>query len=120
MDHAELGRGVETLGALAAEGQVLADGVAADRTRSTYTRVHARTLAEDAAHEAEKLADATVERGADRDRDRAVAVAQRLDDALGELQTFPGQERTGVEVRRALAEIADEVERLLERIKGAP
>lgn len=117
LDRAELGRGVESLSALAAEGQLLADGVVQDRTRSTYTRVHAGTLAGDAAHEAQKLADATVEVGADRERDEAVAVAQRLDDALGELETFPSGERTAADVHRALTKIADDLERLAGRIK---
>jgi hypothetical protein len=118
LDHAELSRGVETLGAIAAEGQLVADGVAADRSRSTYTRVHARTLADDASHEAEKLADARVEAELDGLRDQAVAAAQRLDDAIGELETFPGSERTGARVHRDLVEIAGEIERLLERIKA--
>ena len=118
LDRAELGRGVETLGAITAEGQLLAAGVAADRTRSTFARVHAATLADDASHEAEKLADAHVETGADRERDQAVGLAQRIDDALGELETFPGGERTGAQVRAELAAIADDIERLSERIKA--
>ena len=116
LSNGELARGVETLGTLAAEGRLVADGVASDRTRATYTRVHSRELAEDAAHEAEKLADASVQRGLEQPRDQAVAVAQRLDDTLGELETFPGGERTGAQVRDDLVGIEDEVDRLTKRL----
>src|SRR5215207_4516311 len=112
LDRAELSRGVETLSALAAEGQLVADGVASDRSKATYTRVHARALADDAAHEAEKLADAGVQTGIERERDQAVALAQQLDDTLGELETFPGGERTGRQVHGDLMGIADGLDRL--------
>ncbi|HEX5989118.1 MAG TPA: hypothetical protein VFY75_02745 [Solirubrobacterales bacterium] len=57
----ELNRGVESLSALAAQGQLVANGVARDETKTTYARAMARTLGEEADHEAEKLADATLE-----------------------------------------------------------
>jgi hypothetical protein len=117
LDRAELSRGVETLSALTAEGQLVADGVAADRSRATYTRVHARTLAEDAAHEAEKLADASVAQAIDGQRDRAVAIAQRLDDTIGELETFPGDEATGAKVHDDLTTIADDLDTLTQRLE---
>jgi len=118
LDRAELSRGVETLSALAAEGQLVADGVASDRSKATYTRVHARALADDAGHEAEKLADAGVQTGIERERDQAVALAQQLDDTLGELETFPGRERTGRQVDGDLTSIADDLDRLTRRLAG--
>src|SRR5689334_13588400 len=75
LGRSELRRGVDSIGAIASEGQLLAAGVAADRTKSTYTRVQARTLGEDAQHEAEKLADATPQDGYAARRDRAVRLA---------------------------------------------
>jgi hypothetical protein len=116
LDRAELSRGVETLSALAAEGQLVADGVARDRTKTTYTRVHARALADDAAHEAEKLADASVQTGIERERDQAVTLAQQLDDTLGELETFPGGEHTGGQVHGDLMKVADGLDRLTSRL----
>jgi len=116
LDRGELSRGVETLSAVAAESQLVADGVAQDRTRATYTRVHARTLAEDAAHEAEKLADASVAPGIERQRDRAVAIAQRLDDTIGTMETHPGDERAGVQVHKELTGIADDLDQLGQRL----
>lgn len=77
-DNAELKRRIQTLDAIAAEGRLLANGIIGDRTKATFARVHARTLAQDAQHEAEKMADAEIvphlER--ERERERAVAIAQ--------------------------------------------
>jgi hypothetical protein len=115
-DRAELERRVQTLVALAAEGRILADGVAGDRTRATFTRVHARTLAEDAQHEAEKLADADVVRGLRREREEAVAIAQRLSDALASLQTYPGGEDQARDARAAILEARRQAEALDGRI----
>jgi hypothetical protein len=115
-DSGELKRRVETLDAIAVEGRLLADGVIGDRTRATFTRVHARTLAEDAQHEAEKIADAQVEPGLRREQERAVAIAQRLSDALGGLETFPGGEGNAIGTRDELAKVADQARRLDERI----
>jgi len=120
LSRAELTRGVETLSAVAAEAQLVARGVASDRTRATYTRVQARTLAEDAAHEAEKLADASVEGEIARQRDQAVALAMRLDDTIGELETFPGSERTGSKVDDDLGAIADDIDKLTQRLTQGP
>ena len=119
LSRSELTRGVETLSAVAAESQLVADGVAQDRTRSTYARVQARTLAEDAAHEAEKLADATVESGFEKQRDRAVVLAGRLDDTVGSLETYPGDERVGANVHDELMSIADDLDRLTQRLGQA-
>jgi hypothetical protein len=112
LDRAELKRGVESLSALASEGRVLADGAARDRTKRNFTRVHARVLAEDAAHEAEKLADAHPAAGLERERDQAVVIAQRIADTLGELQVFPGAERTAEQAQRQLSSSAGEADRL--------
>jgi hypothetical protein len=111
-DNAELKRRVEALNAIAVEGGLLADGVIGDRTKATFTRVHARALGEEADHEAEKVADAKVAAGLRREREQTVALAQRLGDALGILQTFPGGERTARVARRRLADVADAAGRL--------
>ena len=49
---------MESISSAAAEGGLLAQGVAEDRTRSTFTRVQSGDLAEQMTHEAEKLQDA--------------------------------------------------------------
>jgi hypothetical protein len=112
LSRGELERGVQSLGAIAAEGRLLADGVARDRTKATYVRVMARTLGEQSQHEAEKLADATPSEGLGDRRDAAVALAGDVSQQLSELQTFPGDERTGREVLERLRGLQDEADRL--------
>ncbi|WP_320671347.1 hypothetical protein [Patulibacter defluvii] len=114
LSHDELERGIGSLEALAVEGRMLADGAASDRTKATFTRVHARDLAEQAQHEAEKLADARPDAGLDGWRDRAVALAGLIADALGDLQTRPGAETAAADVRGRLGRYADDAARLVE------
>jgi hypothetical protein len=102
----ELGRGIETLRSVAAEGSILARGVADNRTRSTFVRVQARTLGDDADHEAEKLTDAQAKPPLTDKKQKAVALAQRISSALGDLQTDPGDEQTGRTVEQQLNGLA--------------
>jgi hypothetical protein len=114
----ELNRGVESLSALAAQGQLVASGVARDATKSTYARVMAKTLGEEAEHEAEKLADATPEEGTEAERDAAVAVAGEISGLLSELQTFPGDEHHGSLVQKHLEEAQEKAEAISARLNG--
>ena len=114
----ELNRGVESLSALAAQGQLVASGVARDATRSTYARVMAKTLGGGAEHEAEKLADATPEAGTEEERDAAVAVAGEISQLFSELQTFPGDEHHGSLVQKHLEEAQEKAEAITARLNG--
>lgn len=115
----ELNRGVESLSALAAQGQLVASGVARDATKATYTRVMAKTLGEEAEHEAEKLADATVEEPETADqRHAAVAVAGEISGLLSELQTFPGDERHGALVQKHLEEAQEKADAIVAQLSG--
>jgi hypothetical protein len=114
----ELNRGVESLSALAAQGQLVASGVARDATKSTYARVMAKTLGEEADHEAEKLADATPEAGTEEERDAAVAVASEISQLFSELQTFPGDEHHGALVQQHLKEAQEKAEAITARLNG--
>ena len=112
----ELERGVESLGALAAEGEVLADGVARERTKTTFTRVQARTLAEQADHEAEKLADAQAGPALSASKAEAVALASKVSEALGRLRTRPDAVATGRAAKRELSGLSDDADRLVRRL----
>jgi hypothetical protein len=114
----ELNRGVESLSALAAQGQLIADGVARDATKSTYTRVMAKTLGGEAEHEAEKLADAEPSPEVKEERTAAVRIAGELADLFSELQTFPGDERHGALVEKQMGEAKDQADALVERLSG--
>jgi hypothetical protein len=114
----ELNRGVESLSALAAQGELIANGVARDATRSTYTRVMAKTLGGEAEHEAEKLADAEPSPEVERERNAAVQIAGELADLFSELETFPGDERHGTLVERQMGEVKDRADAVVERLTG--
>jgi hypothetical protein len=114
----ELNRGVESLSALAAQGGLIANGVARDATKSTYTRVMARTLGGEAEHEAEKLADAEPSLEVRRERNAAVRIAAELAGLFSELQTFPGDEHHGALVEKHMAEVKEEADSVVERLTG--
>ena len=85
----ELQRGVASLGATAAEGRLVALDAVEDRTKTTFVRVEARDLGDEAVHEAEKLQDAQVGPSLLRRKAQAVRLAQDVDAALGDLQVAP-------------------------------
>jgi hypothetical protein len=114
----ELNRGVESLSALAAQGELVASGVARDATKTTYARVMAKTLGGEAEHEAEKLADATPSPEVRRERNAAVQVALEIADLFSELQTFPGDEHHGALVQHHLGEAKEQADAILARLTG--
>jgi hypothetical protein len=119
LSNDELNRGVESLSALAGQGQLVANGVARDATKATYARAMSRTLGEEAEHEAEKLADATLEEPETEDqRHAAVAVAGEISGLLSELQTFPGDERHGELVEKHLAEAQEKADAIVAQLSG--
>jgi hypothetical protein len=114
----ELNRGVESLSALAAQGELIANGVARDATKSTYTRVMAKTLGGEAEHEAEKLADAEPSPAVKTERNAAVQIAGELADLFSELQTFPGDEHHGALVEKHMGEVKEQADAVVERLTG--
>jgi len=116
----ELSRGVESLSALAAQGGLIANGVARDATKSTYARVMSKTLGGEAEHEAEKLADAEPAPEVDVERKAAVRIAGELADLFSELQTYPGDEHHGALIEHRMAEVKAQADALAERLTGEP
>ena len=119
-DNAELKRRIQTLDAIAVEARLLADGVIGDRTKATFARVHSRTLAESATHEAEKMADAQVLPRLSREREQAVAIAQRLSDAIAVMQVYPGSENRARDAGDEIRDLANQARRLDESIPEKP
>ncbi|HEV7401183.1 MAG TPA: hypothetical protein VGN84_13085 [Solirubrobacterales bacterium] len=114
----ELNRGVESLSAIAAQGELIANGVARDATKSTYTRVMAKTLGGEAEHEAEKLADAEPEGEVRPERHAAVQIGGELSQLFSELQTFPGDERHGAVVEHHMEEVKEQADAVVARLTG--
>jgi hypothetical protein len=118
LSRGELSRGVDALSGLAAQGGLIAGGVARDDTKATYARVMAKTLGEEAEHEAEKLADAEPSPAVRDERHAAVRLAGEIAELFSELQTFPGDERQGAAVQRGMREAGEEADALLARVSG--
>ena len=114
----ELNRGVESLSAIAAQGELIANGVARDATKSTYTRTMSKTLGGEAEHEAEKLADAEPEGGVAPERHAAVLVAEEIAELYSQLQVFPGDERHGAVVQKHMEEAKEQADAIAERLSG--
>jgi hypothetical protein len=108
----ELSRSIDTVVSSAREGALIAEGVAQDRTKTTFVRVRARELTEETDHEAEKLNDATADPELAAEKKAAVALASQTSDVLGELQVSPSDEATALEVMHRLRRLADRAEKL--------
>jgi hypothetical protein len=117
MTSDELSRSVETLASTAAEGSMLAGGVADDRTRATFARVHARDLSDVVAHETEKLNDADSD-GADVSdaKKKAIDLADKIDTALGQIQTAPQDEAGARTARDQLDKLSQDAGKLAESL----
>ena len=108
----ELSRSIDTLISSAGEGQLIAQGVAADRTKTTFVRVRSRELGETVDHESEKLNDATAAQPLSPEKRAAVALADRISTELGQLQVEPTDEASAEQVERRLSRLAAEAEKL--------
>jgi hypothetical protein len=112
----ELSRSVDTLISSAGEGKLLAEGVAADRTKATFVRVRARELGETVDHEAEKLDDASANPDLAAEKKAAVGLAEHISSALGQLQLSPTDESAATRVGKRFARLAARGERLTESL----
>jgi hypothetical protein len=114
MQPDELARSIGTLESAAAEGALLAKDVADDRTKATFARAHARDLGETVDHEAEKLSDASANGVVAGRKAAAVNLADRISQALGQIQISPGSEREGRSAEASLTHLGDRAGRLAE------
>jgi hypothetical protein len=114
MQPDELKRSIGTLESSAAEGALLADHVARDRTKATFARAHARDLGEAVDHEAEKLHDASAEGQVAERKAAAVDLAGRISAALGQIQTAPDSESEGRTAAADLTRYGDRAGKLAE------
>jgi hypothetical protein len=111
----ELSRSIQTLESTAAEGAFLADDVADDRTKATFARVHARDLSDVVQHEAEKLTDAQANRAdVANAKTRAIDLADKIDTALGQIQTAPGDESGAATAGHQLSQYSETAGKLAE------
>jgi hypothetical protein len=108
----ELGRELETVGSLAAEGSVLAEEVARQETKRTFARVHARELADSAEHSAERLTDAHAADGLNDEVTQARGLADRVSAAIGEVEVAPDDASGAARAAAILRRLSHEADRL--------
>jgi outer membrane murein-binding lipoprotein Lpp len=114
MEPDELARSIQTLESSAAEGALLADEVARDRTKATFARAHARELGETVDHEAEKLNDADAEAEVAPIKVKAIELADRISAALGHIQISPDSETEGRAAQQTLSRLSERAGQLAE------
>lgn len=116
MQPDELARSIGTLESTAAEGALLAQDVARDRSKATFVRVHARELGETADHEAEKLNDAQAEAagGVAPAKVRAIDLADQISAQIGRMQIAPGSESEARAAQKALDDLSKRAGKLAE------
>jgi hypothetical protein len=111
---AELAHEVETIHSVAAEGAILADGVAAGHIERNFARAHASELSGLVDSRAEKLSD-------DRPPDdpallaktnEAIDLAGKVSDSLGDIELSPGDQRAAAKTARDLRQLAAKAQTL--------
>jgi outer membrane murein-binding lipoprotein Lpp len=108
----ELRREVQTIQSTAAEGSVLADQVAAQNSKRTFTRVQARELSDAAGHSAERLTDAHPADGLEQQTERAISLAEDTSTAIGDVETAPDDAAGAARAADRLRELARQSEQL--------
>ena len=108
----ELQREVETIHSTAAEGSVLADEIAAQNMKRTFARVQARELADAAQHSAERLTDAHPADGLEDATQRAIALAEDTESAVGQLEVAPDDAVAAQQAAERLRELARQTDEL--------
>jgi hypothetical protein len=116
MQAQELARSIQTLQSSAADGALLANGAARDRTRSTFVRVHSRELGEIVNHEAEKLSDAQAHGNVALRKSEAVDLASKISQSLGQLQVSPGDESGAARTEQQLRSQAKRASKLADSL----
>jgi hypothetical protein len=96
----------------AAEGALLANGVARQRTLSSFTRAHATELVDAADTSARKLHDASVPDSLRAPTARAMALASRTSQTIGELELSPSNPQQAARIQSRLERLAAAAMRL--------
>jgi hypothetical protein len=96
----------------AAEGALVADGVARQRTLSSFARAHAKELADAADTSARKLHDATVPDSLRRPTTKAIDLATRTSTVLGDLELSPSNPQLAAGLESRLKRLATAATRL--------
>lgn len=112
----ELDHEVFLIHSTAAEGALLAQGVADSRTMSSFVRAHATELGDAADTSARKLHDATVPDALKARAAAAIGLAGQTSSALGDLELDPSGPGYARDIERRLERLARRATRLEDRL----
>jgi predicted outer membrane protein len=110
--HDVLQQSFAQIASIAAEGSLMADDVARDRTKVTFVRVHGNDLSAQAQHEAEKLNDAPAPPDLKGHVQVAIKLAADIGGAIDDLRTSPQDRAQARQARGKLSHWAAEMRRL--------
>jgi hypothetical protein len=108
--------GIEQLASISAEGALMADDVARQRTKTTFVRVHGEELSAQAQHEAEKLSDDSIPSDLKTRTQAAIKLASEIGGAIDDLRTSPNDRQQARVERAKLRRWSDEADRLAKSI----
>jgi hypothetical protein len=108
--------GIEQLASISAEGSLIADDVARQRTKTTFVRVHGGELSAQAEHEAEKLNDDPVASNLKRPIHTAIELSADISGAIDDLRVSPQDREQAVESERKLRHWAGDARKLAEEL----
>src|SRR5919202_4629878 len=97
---------IEQLSSIAAEGALMGDDVARDRTKITFVRVHGEELSSQAEHEAEKLNDAPVAPSLHARVQAAIKLSSDISGAIDNLRVSPQDREQARSSARNLRKLA--------------
>jgi septum formation inhibitor MinC len=112
LSRKDLQKQAKAIQSLAAEGALVADGVADARMTETFSRVHTKYLEEAARKVQTKLASARASGSIDEKRSSALQLAGRVADELAELHGAPEDRALARRVRSQLQDDVGAAERL--------
>jgi len=107
---------IEQISSIAAEGALMADDVARDRSKNTYVRVHGEELSSQAEHEAEKLNDAPIDPALRERVEKAIGLAGEIGGGIDDLRVAPQDRRKAAQTEQDLNQWADEAREIADSI----
>jgi hypothetical protein len=101
IDRQDLTKNVDTLDSISCEAMLLAQGVAQDRSTTTFTREQAAVLRVQTSNEADAFARRPAARGLEQNARALSKRAARLAALLQRLHDYPSDRMVGAELERA-------------------
>jgi hypothetical protein len=107
---------IQQIASISSEGALIADDVAAGRTKTTFVRVHGNDLSSQAEHEAEKLNDDPVAPDLKPRIQNAIKLASDIGGAIDDMRVSPGDRQQAHQAGQNLRRWAAEAQKLAQSI----